>query len=159
MKLSKLFSIPIIYIFGICSISILLFKGYCQTRYIQIFNMFSTEKIEKDKKKLVCIILTTENNFHTRGLTVWNTYGKKCDQVLFSCNCSNFSRNKNYNDIPFLQLNVTENYHKMDVKVIQTLKETYKIYNKSYYWFLLVDDDTYVFVDNAKRFNDKNRLC
>ena len=38
----------------------------------------------------------------------------------------------------------------MDAKVIQTLSETYKIYNKNYYWFLLVDDDTYVFVDNAK---------
>ena len=50
---------------------------------------------------------------------------------------------------------MTENYQKMDAKVIQTLKETYKIYNKSYYWFLLVDDDTYGFVDNAKRFMSK----
>ena len=54
---------------------------------------------------------------------------------------------------------MTENYHEMGVKVVQTLNETYKIYNKSYYWFLLVEDDTNVFVDNAKRFNDKNRLC
>jgi glycoprotein-N-acetylgalactosamine 3-beta-galactosyltransferase len=133
------------YLIAIISISLIIFSAN-YAGYIHVVNV---------GKKLVCIVLTTEKNFHTRGLAVWNTYGKKCDKILFSCNCLNFARNKNYTDIPFLQLNLTEDYAKMDIKVIQTLNETYKIYNKNYYWFLLVDDDTYVFVDNANRFISK----
>jgi glycoprotein-N-acetylgalactosamine 3-beta-galactosyltransferase len=123
--------------------------------YSQLLNTYPNRKIQILKKKLVCIVLTTENSFQNRAIVAWKTWTQKCDKTLFACNCSNFAINKNYTDIPFLHLNITENYNKMDVKVIQTLNETYKIYNKNYYWFLLVDEDTYVFVDNAKRFMSK----
>ena len=104
---------------------------------------------------LVCIILTTEESFSSRAVTVWQTYAKKCDRVVFACNCSNFDKNKNYTDMPILQLNITEDYNKMDKKVLTTLNDAYSMYSEPYYWFLLVDDDTYVFADNARRFISK----
>jgi hypothetical protein len=144
MKIYKIFLFTV----SICIIILL-------ASYSQLLNTYPNRKIQILKKKLVCIVLTTENSFQNRAIVAWKTWTQKCDQTLFACNCSNFAINKNYTDVPFLQLNITENYNKMDVKVIQTLNETYKIYNKNYYWFLLVDEDTYVFVDNAKRFMSK----
>jgi glycoprotein-N-acetylgalactosamine 3-beta-galactosyltransferase len=60
--------------------------------------------------------------------------------------------NNNYSHIPFLQLDVTENYNRMDAKVMVTLNAAFKKYNQRNYWYLLIDEDTYVFVDNAKLF-------
>jgi glycoprotein-N-acetylgalactosamine 3-beta-galactosyltransferase len=108
--------------------------------------------VKKLPDQLVCIILTTEESFPIRGLTVWNTFAKKCDKTLFACNCSNFMINNNYSHIPFLQLDVTENYNRMDAKVMVTLNAAFKKYNQRNYWYLLIDEDTYVFVDNAKLF-------
>ena len=145
MKALRIFLIVLL----ICLVTFIFF-------YAQLLkNMPNNKPQPIDSNKIICIILTTEQSFLTRGTTIWKTYGKKCDAILFACNCSNFLRNKNFTSIPFLQLNITEDYNKMDKKVVSALNETYKIYNKTNNWFLLVDDDTYVFVDNARKFISK----
>jgi glycoprotein-N-acetylgalactosamine 3-beta-galactosyltransferase len=37
-------------------------------------------------------------------------------------------------------------------KALEALKLAYRAYGIDHHWFLLVDDDTYVFVDNARKF-------
>ena len=135
------------------SISIATIIFYCnQAEYLK---PVLSIKPAKNANRLICIILTNEQNFEKRSVTAWNTWAKKCDLTLFACNCSNFEKNKNFTDIPILQLNLTESYQLMDRKVMMSLEMAYKKYNDEKNWFLMVDDDTYVFVDNAHRFIDK----
>ena len=40
----------------------------------------------------------------------------------------------------------------MAEKVLDTIKLSYDAYGKNYNWFLLVDDDTFIFYDNLIKF-------
>jgi hypothetical protein len=93
-----------------------------------------SEYIQKSHfSKIMCIVLTSEKKITTRGVAVWDTWGKDC-KTLFACNCKNvkkynqlFTQNeiipdnlKKYSIVanyPILYLDVDEDYNKM-VKLI-----------------------------------------
>ena len=120
----------------------------------------------EDLENTICVIMTSEKTFIERSFTTWETWAWKCDRAIFACNCANFTKsfksNRVSEDIEFdrvapllnniLQLDVVENYSFMSQKAILLLKTIYRLYNDQFKWFFLVDDDTYVFVENLKTF-------
>ena len=121
-----------------------------------------------EKESVLCLILTSEASFIRRSVTVWNTWAHKCHKALFVCNCRNLTRKlylnsskslfKNQVDyrvalrLPIWQLEIKDESKNMGEKVFQILKGAYDNYTKEFKWFLLTDDDTFIFVDNLYKF-------
>ena len=118
---------------------------------------------------ILCMVLTSEKTILTRGIAVWETYGKQFNNIIFACNCPRIMKVKalienndvisddlkmfiNAAKLPLLHLNVVENNNKMGVKVLEVLKQSYNIYKGKTNWFFMIDDDGYVFVDNLYKF-------
>jgi hypothetical protein len=130
------------------------------------FNNNEHKMNQEDLENTICIIMTSEKTFIERSFTTWETWAWKCDRAIFACNCANFTKsfksNRISEDIEYdrvasllnniLQLDVVENYSFMSQKAILLLKTIYRLYNDQFKWFFLVDDDTYVFVENLKTF-------
>ena len=51
-----------------------------------------------------------------------------------------------------MQLDIMEKYDAMDKKAMEIIKTTHKKFGNLFNWFILVDDDTFVFVENLKSF-------
>ena len=99
---------------------------------------FSNDSNDRKSKHVICIVLTSEKTITTRGVAVWNTWGKDCNKIIFACSCMNI---KKYNQLatdngtipddfkqfsivanyPILHLNVDEDYNKMVILIYYTL--------------------------------------
>lgn len=134
-------------------------------------NILNSQRI-----RIFCLILTTTSTIVTKGKAVYEGWAKKCDKTKFVLKFpSNF-----VNDNPLLhfadfnyKVNGTidvnhllepdqlpeESGHsyKVTVKVFRTLAYIYKVYD-NYDWYLKADDDTFIFMDNLRKFlADKDR--
>lgn len=153
-------------------------KPLIKTFYFIIFfgiltifhKFFVSNRIEIDfnnsflKNNLVCMILTSETTIKSRGLATWNTWAKYCNISFFSCNCKKYkqtlSKHKDLwltdvNRLSIMQLTCEENYWKMGYKVIEVLIRTFESFFNEDRWFLMADDDTFIYFDNLLRFLDK----
>jgi hypothetical protein len=125
--------------------------------------------LNEENNSIMCMVLTTETNILTRGIAVWETYGQEFRDIVFACNCPNIMEVKNLlknnkkipskfesfinaAKLPILNLNVTEKVEKMADKVFVVLKESYDIYKSKSNWFVMIDDDGYIFYDNLQKF-------
>jgi hypothetical protein len=139
----------------------------------EVNKKLSEEDSKKQDEKVLCIIMSSDNTFLERCPMVWDTWAKKCDKALFACNCANFTKILKSDEkdtlleklsikrivdyekllqLPIMELDIPEDYNTLDQKAIKVLETTYEKYGKEFKWFLLVDDDTYVFVENLKSF-------
>ena len=121
--------------------------------------------------KVLCLILTTDSNIKERAIPVFKTWSSKCHKSLFAFNSENFTNFlnseeskiyfKNENDykmalnLPIMHLNLTENYDDMGKKTLEIIKMAYDKYHNEFKWFLLTDDDTFIFVDHLYNFISK----
>ena len=128
---------------------------------------YSLKDLKKYKNGVLCLILTTDKTIISRGIPVWNTWAKKCEKTLFALNAVNFtsiisqnnSRKLFNNDneyetalnLPLMNLNIIETYDDMGTKVLEVVKNAYND-NKEFKWYLLTDDDTFIFVDQLNAF-------
>ena len=159
-KFKSLFSSILLVIFLLIAID--LFNSV--KKRPQKINDYTRERLASKQKKeqisLLCIVLTSNASIFERGEAVWDTWAKKCTKTLFACNCQIESRRKNLtednsrllNKIEFSNLAINESYDLMSEKVLLVVKLAYENYAKNYNWFLLVDDDTYIFYDNLIKF-------
>jgi hypothetical protein len=121
--------------------------------------------------KVLCLILTTDRQIKDRAIQVYKTWANKCHKSLFAFNAKNFSnilhttegrrifQNENeYKvalELPIMHLNVNESQDEMGIKVLKLIQEVYNIYKSEFKWFLLTDDDTYIFIQNLYKFISK----
>ena len=135
---------------------------------VRIQNDFiPTPKNSSDE--VLTMVLTSEKTLVTRGLAVWNTWGQSFKNIIFACTCPNIIAIKNlieqqkklppelrdYEkavDIPVLHMDLEESSSKMGEKVLAVLKNSYDIYKNYSKWYFMIDDDSYVFVDNLNKF-------
>jgi len=145
----------------------LIFSSYSFNKTSNFKNDYEHKKSFEDleNKRTLCLIITSEKTFIERVITSWETWAHKCDKAVFLCNC-NFTKKFNLNRVSediehsklapilqnILQLDVIEDYNSMAEKAITALWHIYRQYIDKFKWFLLVDDDTYVFVENLKTF-------
>ena len=131
-------------------------------------NEFIKEDRTTVNGKVLCLILTTEDKIKDQALPVWNNWAKYCHKSRFVLNAMNltnilkYSNNKSYFsnedeykmilNLPIMHLNIIENYDRMAEKVLLSVKKSFDEYHDEYKWFLLVDDDTFIFVNHLYNF-------
>jgi glycoprotein-N-acetylgalactosamine 3-beta-galactosyltransferase len=107
---------------------------------------------------LLCIILTSKKSIFERGPAIWDTWSQKCNKTMFSLNKNDLTHNKSdsklkfLNQINILNLPLNESYDKMAEKVLLTYKMMYELDKIKFNWYLLVDDDTFIYIDNLYKF-------
>ena len=157
------FSLLILYAFLFIILTQIILKNYS--------NYFtkSNQNVSNDtKSRVLCLIITTDDNIKKRTIPVFKTWAKKCDKALFACNCSNFTNIMKSEDprkffdndqeykyalnLSILPINMTEHYSKMAEKIMKVLRYAYDQYIDKFDWFLLTDDDTFIFIDHLYQF-------
>lgn len=127
---------------------------------------FSNSTTLPHKKSIFCLLLTSKNNFLTKSKILYDVWAKNCDNLKFlSLLPDELLRNKsnelsldkwyieNWLQPPGL---VEDSYDKLTSKMYLSLRHVYKIH-PDYDWYLKADDDTFVFIDNLRKFlSDKN---
>jgi glycoprotein-N-acetylgalactosamine 3-beta-galactosyltransferase len=127
-------------------------------------------ELKTNKPSVFCIIPTHKNHFDSRAKLMYETWAHECDGYKFisaiqpnSMNASSNDSDKNeinYKGFNILQppgLNESLNgYNRLTDKVFLSFKYLYNRYN-NYDWYLKADDDTYIFINNLRKFlSDKN---
>ena len=128
----------------------------------------STPQLGK-QPTIFCMILTSVKSLNVKTKTIYETWGKKCDNYKFitllpsDILTINQGMSKKFsieinNGYDILQPPglVNDSYGMLTNKVLLTYKYLYNKYN-DYDWYLKADDDTFIFVDNLRQFvADKN---
>lgn len=129
------------------------------------FNSFYASAIWKasSTNKIFCMILTQPKNLESRAKVVYETWAHKCDYHRFISVIPNWYNNSSRLSLRprEIELNYTvlqpdgltsETYRNLTKKVLLSIKEIDKRFAGKFDWFLKVDDDTFVFVDNLREF-------
>jgi hypothetical protein len=121
--------------------------------------------------KLLCLILTSENTIISRAIPVYKYWANKCHKSLFAFNAENFTKFMNSNEsknyykneqdyqialnLPIMHLNLNETHEDMGRKIFYVIQQVFEKYHDEFNWFLVTDDDTYIFVDHLYKFISK----
>ncbi|XP_071102786.1 glycoprotein-N-acetylgalactosamine 3-beta-galactosyltransferase 1-like [Haliotis cracherodii] len=106
------------------------------------------ERRDISKIKVLCWIMTAPKNLKTKAQYVKETWGKRCDKLLFYSSTTDES-------FPTIGLGTPEGRQHLTAKTMQAFRHLYTNYLKEADWFLKADDDTYVLADNLKYFLSK----
>jgi hypothetical protein len=122
--------------------------------YICINQLTSYTKINQSKQtdinsvRICCLILTAPKYFDTRARAVNSTWAPRCDSYFFISEYSN-----NTNNLPIAPIkNLTAGYGHLTKKTSLGFYYAYEHLIDKFDWFLKADDDTYIIVENLKRF-------
>lgn len=103
--------------------------------------------------RILCTIFTYKKNFNLKAQYVDKTWGKRCDKTIFMSGHVNETEKHLYSHLDIIYLNVTDtNRLNLTTKTIQTLLYANKHLIDEFDWILKADDDTYVIMENLKRF-------
>ena len=97
------------------------------------------------KVRVLCWIMTSEGNLDKKAIHVKQTWGKRCNILLFASD----SKNSTFGTI---DIKVTKGYEHLTQKTMVTFDYVYKHYMNDADWFMKCDDDTYVIVENLRYF-------
>jgi glycoprotein-N-acetylgalactosamine 3-beta-galactosyltransferase len=122
--------------------------------YLSINQLSSHPQITSYKKsdinsvRICCLILTAPKYFDTRARAVNNTWAPRCDKYLFISEPSNHT---NYLPIAPIK-NLTAGYGHLTKKTTLAFYYAYEHLLDQFDWFVKTDDDTYIIIENLKRF-------
>jgi len=125
-------------------------------------------KNESRNKSIFCFILTNKENFDKRMRNIYETWAFKCDNYKFVSEIPAHIKIKSkiltQHLVKYREMNVLhppglliDNYDKLTDKVFRTIEYLHQN-NNDYDWYLKADDDTFVFIDNLRKFiQNKNK--
>ena len=107
--------------------------------------------------RVLCLILTAPKSYSSRTKAVSETWAPRCDRYFFVAEGfpDNFTseENKIIKQLPFAPIkNITPGYDHLTQKSTLAFLFAHEKYINDFDWFIKADDDTYLFVDNLKRF-------
>eukprot|EP00794_Sanderia_malayensis_P010678 gene10678-11811_t len=111
------------------------------------YNDSVARKLKKEVR-ILCWILTSPKTLHTKGKAVRDTWGKRCNKLIFMSS-------KDDPSYPAINLNVTEGRENLWDKTRAAFKYIYQHHMKDADWFLKADDDSFVIVENLRYFLSK----
>ena len=133
-------------------------------RGIKNKKLYNQKKSSSNKtNSIFCIILTTKYNFDTKAKAVYETWAKLCDDVKFISEYPFYYRymyeySDDYAELFYKNFSILKPpgmkkdiYSQLPDKMFLAYKYIYRKYN-NYDWYLKADDDTYVFIDNLRKF-------
>jgi glycoprotein-N-acetylgalactosamine 3-beta-galactosyltransferase len=98
--------------------------------------------------RVLCFVLTAPQYFYTRARAVNSTWGRRCDGLFFITESSNDTQG-----LPVAPIaNITSGYEHLTQKIVSALQYAYEYHFNNFDWFVKADDDTYIFMENLKRF-------
>ena len=109
-------------------------------------NGFNLKEIERPR--ILCWIPTSLTNLAARAKSVKDTWGKRCNMLLFFTLKADSS-------FPAIGLNVEEGNDRLFNKASASLRYIYQCHINDADWFLKADDDTYVIMENLRYFLSK----
>lgn len=95
--------------------------------------------------RILCWVLTFPLNHQTKALAVRDTWGKRCNKLVFISTLPD-------DNLDILLVNVTEERQYLWDKTKQGLQKVYENYGRDYDWFLKADDDSWIFMENLRHF-------
>ncbi|XP_025095203.1 glycoprotein-N-acetylgalactosamine 3-beta-galactosyltransferase 1-like isoform X1 [Pomacea canaliculata] len=105
----------------------------------------SEARLLKKEVRVLVWVMTSPQNLQTRARAVRDTWGKHCNKLLF------FSSETDKN-FPTIGLNVSEGREHLTAKTMNGFRYVYEHHLDDADWFMKVDDDTYVIVENLRYF-------
>ena len=89
--------------------------------------------------------MTYPGNHQTKAMAVLKTWAKRCDKVVF------FSTEPSPS-LPVIAINISSERRHLTFKMRQAMDYLYQNHVHDADWFLKADDDTYVIMENLRRF-------
>ncbi|XP_066923932.1 glycoprotein-N-acetylgalactosamine 3-beta-galactosyltransferase 1-like [Clytia hemisphaerica] len=106
-------------------------------------------KLLSKKVRILCWIMTQPKTLKTKAQAVKNTWGKRCNTLLFMSS-------KGDKDFPVVGLNVPEGRKNLWLKTRAAWKYIYEHHFYDADWFLKADDDSFVVLENLRYFLSKH---
>ena len=97
----------------------------------------------QDDIRIVCWINTWRMNLDTKATAVRETWGKRCDKLIFVGDRTNSS-------FPMIGFNTTEGHSRMVSRIFSAFDYVYENHLDDGDWFMRADDDTYVIMENLR---------
>ena len=117
--------------------------------HFSVYCLFSGETPTADthskQVRVLCWVMTSQDNLNEKAVHVKNTWGKRCDILLFASD----TEDKEFGTMP---INPGEGRKKLPTKTRQSLDYIYKHHIEDADWFIKCDDDTYVIMENLRYF-------
>lgn len=109
-------------------------------------NESSMAKISPHKSKVLCWVLTSQDNADSRLSFVHRTWAKRCNVTLY------FSDAPSTTFPNVIALHTPKGRQHLTEKTFAALDYIFKHWVQEADWFLKADDDTYVIVENLRKF-------
>lgn len=93
--------------------------------------------------KILCLILTYEQNHKKKAIHVKNTWGSRCNKLIFVSNVTD-------TELGSVNLQKNDHYDILWGKVKHALAYAYDNFYSDFDWFFKADDDTYALLDNMR---------
>lgn len=110
----------------------------------ELYNYDLSDKLF-DEVKILCWVMISPENHRTRGVHIKNTWGKRCNKLLFMSS-------EDDQEIGAIALPMIEKITHLWTKVRKAFQYIYdhdELIN-NYDWFLKADDDTYMIMENLR---------
>lgn len=108
--------------------------------------------------KIYCMIIINKENVKEKGKLIYESWASLCDSYQFISLISDDIKTKNQSEIDLNGIKVVQppgldqdTYDSLTEKVFYAFKYVYEKYN-NYDWYLKVDEDTFIFVNNLRNF-------
>ena len=121
----------------------------------------TTQVVPIRSTRICCFILTSPKNHLTRAQAINDTWGPRCDRYFFVTDPSTGNSSQNQQDIaerlPIAPIrNITGGYAHLIQKSRLAFLYAHEQYSNECEWFVKADDDTYLLVENLRRFLSKH---
>ncbi|XP_033762858.1 glycoprotein-N-acetylgalactosamine 3-beta-galactosyltransferase 1-like isoform X2 [Pecten maximus] len=106
------------------------------------------DKIAKDlwrKVRILCLIMTSENNLNTKAKYVKQTWAKRCNSAIFITSKTNTG-------FPTVGLDIPEGREHLTAKTMKAFQYIFKSHFNEADWFIKIDDDSFVILENLRYF-------
>ena len=101
----------------------------------------------KRQHVIFCMIFTTPEQWHRKALAVKLTWATRCDIYAFF-----YSKRDGISLDGAYALNVDEGRDHLTGKSMEAFRVSYSKYSQQVDWYLKADDDTYVIMENLRRY-------